>query len=153
MDSSHGFAYGNGSMAAGFAEAQKAPPLLLAKGRAYVVRPMKIFAMADFHLSLSGEKPMTKFGDHWDNHPERIKEICEEMITDEQKTQLEALWRVYGNEGPKWTIGNHKLIQRMIFVEDAQLDEVVERYNKLMDGDPDKAITDECLAEVKKVLG
>ena len=44
---------------------------------------MKIFALADFHLSLCGDKPMTKFGDHWDNHPERIAEACREMISDD----------------------------------------------------------------------
>ena len=48
-------------MAAGFAEVQKAPPLPVSKGRAHgaMEHNMRIFAMADFHLSLSGEKPMT----------------------------------------------------------------------------------------------
>lgn len=41
---------------------------------------MRIFAMSDFHLSLSGEKPMDKFGPHWTGHPERIAETCREMI-------------------------------------------------------------------------
>lgn len=41
---------------------------------------MKIFALADFHLSLSGEKPMDKFGSHWENHPQRIEETCRELI-------------------------------------------------------------------------
>lgn len=44
---------------------------------------MRIFALSDFHLSLSGEKPMDKFGNHWLNHPERIRETCRELITDE----------------------------------------------------------------------
>lgn len=44
---------------------------------------MKIFAMADFHLSLSGEKPMDRFGTHWENHADRIKLACEEVITDD----------------------------------------------------------------------
>ena len=39
--------------------------------------------MADFHLSLSGEKPMDKFGSHWENHPKRIEEACREVITDD----------------------------------------------------------------------
>ena len=74
------------------------------------------------------------------------------MITDAQRTQLEDLWNIYGNEGPKWTIGNHKLIQRLIFDADAELDASVERYNAIMDADPDKAITDECLEAVRKAL-
>ncbi len=44
---------------------------------------MRLFAMSDFHLSLDGAKPMDKFGSHWENHPERIAEICGEMITDD----------------------------------------------------------------------
>lgn len=44
---------------------------------------MRIFAMSDFHLSLSGEKPMDKFGPHWENHPERIQAACREMIGDD----------------------------------------------------------------------
>lgn len=43
---------------------------------------MRIFAMSDFHLSLSGEKPMDKFGPHWTEHPRRIAEACQ-AITDE----------------------------------------------------------------------
>jgi predicted phosphohydrolase len=44
---------------------------------------MRIFALADFHLSLCGDKPMTKFGVHWENHPERIAEACRDLISDD----------------------------------------------------------------------
>lgn len=44
---------------------------------------MKVFAMADFHLSLSGEKPMDKFGPHWEDHPARIEAVCRERISDD----------------------------------------------------------------------
>lgn len=44
---------------------------------------MRVFALADFHLSLSGEKPMSKFGAHWDNHAQRIEEACRATITDD----------------------------------------------------------------------
>lgn len=44
---------------------------------------MRIFAMSDFHLSLSGEKPMDKFGSHWQDHPERIAAACRELITEQ----------------------------------------------------------------------
>ncbi|MDR1135108.1 MAG: metallophosphoesterase [Clostridiales Family XIII bacterium] len=35
---------------------------------------MSIFAVADLHLSFSGEKPMDVFGAAWVNHAERLKE-------------------------------------------------------------------------------
>jgi predicted phosphohydrolase len=44
---------------------------------------MRIFAMSDFHLSLSGEKPMDKFGPHWTEHPARIAETCRQLIGDQ----------------------------------------------------------------------
>ncbi len=44
---------------------------------------MKIFAMSDFHLSLSGEKPMDRFGPHWAEHPERIVANCRASIGDD----------------------------------------------------------------------
>lgn len=44
---------------------------------------MRIFAMADFHLSLIGDKPMDKFGTHWENHAQRIEEACRAVITDD----------------------------------------------------------------------
>jgi uncharacterized protein len=44
---------------------------------------MRIFAMADFHLSLCGDKPMDRFGTHWENHPQRIEEACQATITDD----------------------------------------------------------------------
>ena len=75
------------------------------------------------------------------------------MRSDEQKQKLEQIWRLYGHAGPKWTIGNHKLIQRLIHVPGAELDESVERYNTMMDNDPDKVITDDCVAELRSVLG
>jgi hypothetical protein len=77
----------------------------------------------------------------------------ETVMTDDQKQELEKLWRIYGHGGPKWTIGNHKLIQRLIHVPEAGLEESIERYNAMMDNDPDKAITDECVTELKNLLG
>ena len=35
---------------------------------------MKLFALADLHLSGSVDKPMDVFGPQWDNHHARIKE-------------------------------------------------------------------------------
>lgn len=75
------------------------------------------------------------------------------MLSEEQKKALEGLWDIYGNHGPKFTIGNHKFIQHMLFVDDAELDSSIDRYNQMMDNDPDKAITEECMTDVRNVLG
>ena len=43
---------------------------------------IKVFAIADLHLSGGQDKPMDIFGDHWDNHWEKIKENWLINITD-----------------------------------------------------------------------
>ena len=35
---------------------------------------MKVFAIADLHLSLNTDKPMDIFGENWEKHSEKIKE-------------------------------------------------------------------------------
>ena len=78
-------------------------------------------------------------------------------ITDEQRKELESLWDVYGNDGPQFTIGNHKLIQKLLYVDDITFDEAYAQYNDMFDGGsgggPAKNITPECLAAVKSALG
>ena len=46
---------------------------------------MKIFAIADLHLSFSAniDKPMDKFGSGWENHAERLKENWEKLVSEE----------------------------------------------------------------------
>lgn len=46
---------------------------------------MAIFAIADLHLSFDPrvKKPMDIYGSRWENHAERLKEHCREMITKE----------------------------------------------------------------------
>ena len=46
---------------------------------------MKIFAIADLHLSFSEniDKPMDRFGPGWENHTERLKENWEKLISDD----------------------------------------------------------------------
>lgn len=48
-----------------------APRLMLLR---VLVTDMKIYAMADLHLSLSTDKPMDVFGKRWVNHADRMKE-------------------------------------------------------------------------------
>jgi len=44
---------------------------------------MRIFAIADVHLSFGVEKPMDIFGAAWDRHPLRLKEAWESLVREE----------------------------------------------------------------------
>lgn len=43
----------------------------------------KVFAIADLHLSGGQDKPMGIFGEHWDNHWDKIKENWTNKISDD----------------------------------------------------------------------
>jgi len=68
----------------------------------------------------------------------RRREVRQVALTEESRRQLERLWFVYGNYGPKTTPGNHQFIQG--FLERGQ-DE--RDFND---------VTAECLAAVDAVL-
>jgi len=42
---------------------------------------MSIYTISDLHLSFNNNKPMTIFGDNWDNHSEKIKEDWNSKVT------------------------------------------------------------------------
>jgi uncharacterized protein len=45
---------------------------------------MSVWAIADLHLSFAtANKSMALFGSHWENHPEKIRNYWEQLITDE----------------------------------------------------------------------
>jgi len=44
---------------------------------------MALYAMGDFHLSLSYDKPMEKFGSVWKNHTKKIWKYCNKIIKPE----------------------------------------------------------------------
>ena len=46
---------------------------------------MRIFAVADLHLSFDEniDKPMNKFGPGWEDHPDRLKNNWEKLVTDD----------------------------------------------------------------------
>lgn len=44
---------------------------------------MRIFAIADVHLSFGSSKPMDVFGAAWDNHPARLKEAWESSVKED----------------------------------------------------------------------
>ena len=43
---------------------------------------MKVYAISDLHLSLSGEKPMDIFGDKWEGYLDKITKDWNEKVTD-----------------------------------------------------------------------
>lgn len=75
----------------------------------------------------------------------------------DQKAALEELWQKYGNFGPNHSIGNHKLLQKLIFEDSVELNPLVDRYNKMygeksVEGRPTKIITQDCLKAIKNIL-
>ncbi len=44
---------------------------------------MKVYAISDLHLSLSGEKPMDIFGEKWDGYLEKIEKDWLKKVTDD----------------------------------------------------------------------
>lgn len=44
---------------------------------------MALYAMGDFHLSFTADKPMDVFGTEWKNHVKKIEKYCRRMIRDE----------------------------------------------------------------------
>lgn len=49
---------------------------------------MKVFAIADLHLSLGGDKPMDRFGDHWLRHWEKVEASWRELVTEDDLVLL-----------------------------------------------------------------
>ncbi len=77
-------------------------------------------------------------------------------MTEAQKQKLLDLWKTYGNDGPKHTIGNHKLIQKMIFTPNADFETWLKNYQQIFvpdgGGPHSKAISQECIDAVKKAM-
>lgn len=49
---------------------------------------MRVFAIADLHLSEAQPKPMTVFGSHWHGHPEAIFDRWRETVTEDDVVLL-----------------------------------------------------------------
>lgn len=43
---------------------------------------MKIWGISDLHLSFSTDKPMDIFGDHWRDHPKKMAEAWDNLVSD-----------------------------------------------------------------------
>ncbi|ANM28643.1 hypothetical protein ABI59_01975 [Acidobacteria bacterium Mor1] len=48
----------------------------------------RLFALADLHLSTSGDKPMHIFGEHWRDHADRMAAAWDERVGDEDVVLL-----------------------------------------------------------------
>ncbi len=48
----------------------------------------RLFALADLHLSLTGAKPMDRFGESWKGHPERMAEAWDRLVAEEDAVLL-----------------------------------------------------------------
>ena len=61
---------------------------------------MKIFALADLHLSLATDKPMDIFGDNWNNHAEKIKDNWCSIVGDDDVVMVagDISWALRINE-------------------------------------------------------
>ena len=44
---------------------------------------MALYTIGDLHLSLAGDKPMDKFGETWQNHPEKLREGFRNLAEDD----------------------------------------------------------------------
>ncbi|HEY5562035.1 MAG TPA: metallophosphoesterase [Clostridiaceae bacterium] len=64
---------------------------------------MALFAISDFHLSLSQEKPMGIFGDNWVDHMEKLEKNWIEVISKEDTVLIcgDLSWSMNMNEGLK----------------------------------------------------
>lgn len=68
---------------------------------------MAIFVIGDLHLSFSNDKPMDIFGDHWDEHYQKIKEDWEKRVKPEDLVLLtgDTSWAISldeAHEDFKW---------------------------------------------------
>jgi hypothetical protein len=78
-------------------------------------------------------------------------------LTGKQRKSLNKLWWIYGNDGTKSTLWNHKLIQGFIEYNEDRRDDYMNvnlrlrkkygRSGELLDG-----ITDECLNDISKII-
>ncbi len=64
---------------------------------------MKLYAIADLHLSFQTDKPMKVFGHHWDNHANRIRNNWNRKITEDDVIILpgDFSWAMYLEEAEK----------------------------------------------------
>lgn len=77
---------------------------------------ISLYAISDLHLSFSSDKPMDIFGEHWDNHHERIKENWIKKIVDEDTVLIagDISWSMKIEDGKSDLDWLHELPGRKI---------------------------------------
>lgn len=80
---------------------------------------MALYAISDFHLALSGDKPMDIFGDNWYKHDEKIKSNWLSKINEEDSVLIagDISWSLHIEEGLKDIEWIHKLPGTKILVK------------------------------------
>lgn len=80
---------------------------------------MALYAISDFHLALSGDKPMDVFGDNWYKHDEKIKSNWLKIINEEDTVIVagDISWSMHMEEGIKDLEWIHALPGTKIFVK------------------------------------
>ena len=59
---------------------------------------MSLYAIGDFHLSFSVDKPMDKFGHVWKNHEKKIEKNWHKKITENDTVVSYRKWSLPGAE-------------------------------------------------------
>lgn len=80
---------------------------------------MALYAISDFHLALSGDKPMGIFGENWVNHHEKIKNNWLKLIKKEDTVLVagDISWSMHMEEGMKDLHWIHELPGTKIFIK------------------------------------
>lgn len=93
------------------------------------------------------------------NYKSTTKDIVENIcsLTENQKERFKKLWWIYGNDGPKCTLLNHKLVQGFYEYNENRIDayrdgnkNMAERFGKeyaLKNG-----VTEECISACEEIL-
>lgn len=80
---------------------------------------MALYAISDFHLALSGDKPMDIFGDKWYKHDEKIKGNWLRVVKEEDTVLVagDISWSMHIEEGIKDLEWIHALPGTKIFIK------------------------------------
>lgn len=80
---------------------------------------MAVYAISDFHLAFTTDKPMDVFGDNWYKHEEKIKENWSNIISDEDTVLIagDISWSMKMEEGMMDLEWIHNLPGRKILVK------------------------------------
>ncbi len=80
-----------------------------------------------------------------------------QILTESQKKRFEKLWFIFGNDGKKCTLFNHKLVQGFYEYNENRIDDyrdgvknIIDRYGE--EKAKDMVVTEECIAACQEIL-